>query len=143
MSGKVDIQSISYLPSYQLGGFPSSLLQSAFFPLCLRSMRTKAASKAMLKFKHHNGGCRGLLQAEAAEMLGLSTRTVRRMLKLNQLATIVVGRRRYISPLAIEAYLFAPSRLAQIVAEIDHIAEQMKNRHPGRIARKQLEESHA
>ena len=76
-------------------------------------------------------------------MLGLSTRTVRRMLKLNQLATIVVGRRRYISPLAIEAYLFAPSRLAQIVAEIDHIAEQMKNRHPGRIARKQLEESHA
>jgi len=112
-----------------------------FFSTMLRDVARRQKA-TMLRFKY-NGGERGFLQREAADRLGISVRTVQRMLKLNQLATIVVGRRRYISPLAIEAYLFVPSRLAQIVAEIDHIAEQMKNRHPGRIARKQLEESHA
>jgi len=80
--------------------------------------RTKAAATAMLKWKY-NGSRRGYLQREAAEALGVSTRTIRRMIASCDLLTITVGRRYYISPLSIDRLLFKPSRLAAIVHEIE------------------------
>ena len=92
----------------------------------------------MLYFK--SGNRRGYLQREAALALDLSTRTVRRMVKRGDLLTITVGRREYISPISIDDLLFEPSRLTQIVAEIDRIAEMMKDRHPGRRVARTMEE---
>ncbi len=96
----------------------------------------------MLYFKH-NGNRRGYTQAECALALGISTRTVRRMLFDGKLATIIVNRRRWISPVSVDHYLFEPDRLKQIIAEIDAVAAKIAAtlKHPGRTDK--MEESHA
>ncbi len=93
----------------------------------------------MLRFKY-NGGERGFTQHEAALKLGISVRTVQRMIVAGKLLTFELHRRRWISPISIDNLLFQPSRLTQIVAEIDEIAKAIADKHPGRTARKQLEE---
>ena len=96
-------------------------------------MTRHKATRTVLRFKY-NGGERGFTQHEAALKLGVSVRTIQRMIIAGKLACFELHRRRWISPLSIEEYLFEPSRLAQILAEIDRIAEMMKDRHPGRHA---------
>jgi excisionase family DNA binding protein len=96
------------------------MLQSPTTMLDVAIMKRSKAAKSMLYFK--SGNRRGYLQREAAEALGLSTRTIRRMLRAGKLLTIVVGRREYISPISIDDLLFEPSRLAKILEEIDVIA---------------------
>lgn len=98
----------------------------------------------MLRFK--NGCQRGFTQRDAALALGVSVRTIQRMIAANKLLTFELHRRRWISPISIDHLLFASSRLAEVIAEIDHIAAQIAaakaHKHPGRTARK-LEEHHA
>jgi hypothetical protein len=105
----------------------------------LRDVDKSGRRTHMLFFKH-NGNRRGYNQREAALALGVSTRTIRRMLVAGKLLTIVVGRREYISPISVDDLLFEPSRLAKIIEEIDVIAKAIANRHTGRTARKQPEE---
>jgi hypothetical protein len=72
-------------------------------------------------------------------VLGVSVRTIQRMIAANKLLTFELHRRRWISPISIDHYLFKPSRLQQILKEIDAVAAMIAaakaNRHPGRTAK--------